>query len=373
MTDYQILQNQIFKSTSSTKAKKTIPDRHFTPEPSISMTEPEVNNSGTQISQNVPQNVPQIDSGAENPLFRNVTQVEDLDDDYTSAESYIEKMSEKLVSPVRTHRRLPSLAVAGKSASRRLIMRKTSVDSNTILERLDSLEGVVSGLQGGIIGTIESVDKFRRNTEKCIENLSDKTMEALDKIQSMSDIFREEQAAKNDSKKLTYDQIDEISHKTSALLLPAINLIKDELADIRNSLNQQVGLGLRHNNVEMTDKAVSPITKRSAPAVKENSTDDLDNIPVEETIAPTKPPSAKRGFNVNKPEDKLNNNKKDDKTSNKKYEEIQFSYRDKVLSQKGVNTDMDQVNNYTKQGTRKTLLIGDSTTNLIDRRKILRE
>ena len=69
--------------TSSTKAKKTIPDRHFTPEPAISMTEPEVNNSDTQIKQNVPQ----IDSGAENPLFRNVTQVEDSDDDYTSAKS----------------------------------------------------------------------------------------------------------------------------------------------------------------------------------------------------------------------------------------------------------------------------------------------
>ena len=69
-------------------------------------------------------------------------------------------MSEKLVIPVRTHIRLTSLRVAGKSASRRLIMRKASVDSNTVLERLDNLEGVVSGLQGDIIGTIESVDKY---------------------------------------------------------------------------------------------------------------------------------------------------------------------------------------------------------------------
>ena len=77
-------------------------------------------------------------------------------------------------------------------------------------------------------------------------------------------------------------------------------------------------------NVEMTDKAVSPITERSAPAVQENRTDDLDNIPVEETIAPTKPPSAKRGFNVNKPEDKLNNNIKDDKTVTRNMKKFNF-------------------------------------------------
>ena len=58
------------------------------------------------------------------------------------------------------------------------------MDTCKILERLDSLEGVVTGIQGGYLQVANSVESFKRDTENHLTVMIKKMDETLKNVNS---------------------------------------------------------------------------------------------------------------------------------------------------------------------------------------------
>ena len=170
------------------------------------------------------------------PLHLPFTDWSDTDDTYASAEAYFDQKSKNIITPTtrRNQRRLPSLALSARMPNPKLNSRRESIGPlmNTILDRLDSLEGVITGLQGGYTNVVNSVESYRRETEECNNGYLRKMEDLTKKInECLLSVPRSEE--KCCTGRPSSSQLDQIVDKLCNELVPPINSIFKDIAVYR--------------------------------------------------------------------------------------------------------------------------------------------
>ena len=312
------------------------------------------------------------------PTNKTIYMMDDSDDEYASAENYIDKITDKITEKIVTphvRRKLPSVVASNRVP--RLVARRTSIDSTKILERLDTLEGVVTGLQGGIVNVVNSVETFKRNTEKCVNNLIEKTETAINKINQLTNrIYDEGNGIKNSQISANKVEIEDIDKQWNIKgIMPAIDSIRQEIIDIRARMSE-----FPNRKANMTNKGTDPVAlnktqiNKSVQAIPEEVTIqkvcDLRNK--SKSYPPTMEGPLKPIGNDNK--DVIYGNKADKNLKGAFYGG-NYQTKDYIRTKNpGNRTQLGELYGHTnkEQEPRPTLIMGDSSINQIDRRRLLR-